>query len=132
MRRDALLPFQVFSSWNGIIAIDPAVFRPPHSLRFRTVDGGGDALSECYLLCVDLWRAGLGRIAVVPRVRVGYTLEAHLGARKDTALSKWVLSDEEQAAMDTAEWIEWDERPPAQVRTFPYGQWADGVWEPPW
>lgn len=94
-------PFQVFSCWNGVTAFsgkdthpirilgsEPSdvclaladAFAPPTSLRFRTAhndpdskDGVTDKASECYLSSVDLWKAGLGRIIVVPRTRYIFT-----------------------------------------------------------
>ena len=52
--------------------IDPKVFLPPYNVRFRRSDlkAGECAASECSLFCNDLWRMGLGRIQVVPSVRV--------------------------------------------------------------
>lgn len=69
-----LLPLQVFSCWNGITAISASAFLPPHSIRFREAknDPGKEATekaSECFLLPVDLWKAGMGKILVAPRAR---------------------------------------------------------------
>lgn len=130
-RQEELLPFQVFSSWNGIVAVDPAVFRPPHSIRFRTVEDGSDAQSECYLFSVDLWRQGLGKIAVVPRVKVGYTLKAHREAQRLMKIASWMPTDEERLDEENREWIAWTIDPPKLVRSFPEADWSRGVWEPP-
>lgn len=69
---DALEPFQVFCSWNGMVVMDPAPFLPPHHVRFRRSDPavGECAASECGLVCADYWKAGFGKIQVVPSVQV--------------------------------------------------------------
>ena len=43
-----------------------------HNVRFRRGDKGqGEcAASECSLVCSDYWKAGYGRIQVVPSVQV--------------------------------------------------------------
>ena len=65
----AQLPTQVSSCWNGLVAIDAAVFKPPHSLTFRSTAGTNN-VSECQLFMADLWKRGLGRVAMAPRARV--------------------------------------------------------------
>lgn len=68
------LPVQVQSCWNGIAILDPApIYSTPH-VRFRMarlVDGECSA-SECSLICNDYWKAGYGRIIMVPRVKLAY------------------------------------------------------------
>jgi alpha-1,3-mannosyltransferase len=68
------LPVQVQSCWNGIAILDPApMYKPPH-VRFRMakiLDGECSA-SECSLIANDYWKAGYGRIAMVPRVKLAY------------------------------------------------------------
>jgi hypothetical protein len=50
-------------------------FFPPHNIAFRTAQGSNpNAHSECHLLPVDLWRAGLGRIMATTRARVTYNV----------------------------------------------------------
>jgi hypothetical protein len=55
-RFQSLLPFQVYSCWNGVTVLRASLFLPPYNLRFRTNDGT-DVDSECYLICKDVWRA---------------------------------------------------------------------------
>jgi alpha-1,3-mannosyltransferase len=79
IRMDEHLPLQVFSCWNGATVIDAAAFLHPHNIRFRTakndVDEHGKAkevtekASECFLTSVDLWKANMGKILVVPKAR---------------------------------------------------------------
>src|SRR5690242_12997697 len=64
-------PFQVFSCWNGAVAIsaEPIV---KGEVKFRGPRGVGEE-GECMqgepqLFCKDLWWKGHGKIAVVPAV----------------------------------------------------------------
>lgn len=83
----SLQPFQVFSCWNGAAVINPQAFvnttkpqssphglsRTDNAIRFRMATNDDkrvtEKASECYLICVDLWLKGLGRILIVPRAR---------------------------------------------------------------
>lgn len=68
------LPVQVQSCWNGIAILDPApMYAVPH-VRFRMADlsSGECSASECSLICNDYWKAGYGRIIMVPRVKLAY------------------------------------------------------------
>jgi alpha-1,3-mannosyltransferase len=71
-RFESLDPFPVFSSWNGLAVFDPKPVLHD-GVRFRRSDHskGECASSECMLLCSDFWKAGSGRIQVVPAVQVG-------------------------------------------------------------
>jgi len=74
-----LQPFQVFSCWNGAAIINPKVFvergvgKDGELARFRTAKNDvkevTEKSSECYLICVDLWKRGMGRIMLVPKAR---------------------------------------------------------------
>ena len=46
-RYERMLPFQVFSAWNGIAAISPKPFLPPHNIRFRRARRRTDEEFEC-------------------------------------------------------------------------------------
>ncbi|KZP11779.1 glycosyltransferase family 69 protein [Athelia psychrophila] len=99
-RLRALEPFQVFSCWNGAVVMPAAAFVANSSqsqmegdtrgtgrgpVRFRTAKSDPDApvagdgmavtekASECFLVPVDLWKRGWGKIMVVPRASVAYT-----------------------------------------------------------
>jgi alpha-1,3-mannosyltransferase len=67
-----LNPFQVFSTWAGLAVLAATPFLEPNRLRFRRSDGSRDecAASECSLIANDLWKAGWGRVQVVPSVQV--------------------------------------------------------------
>lgn len=87
-RFEAGLPLQVFSCWNGATVFDAAAFLPPHNIRFRIAkndfDENGVAktvtekASECFLTSVDMWKAGLGKILIVPKARYVSISSLHL------------------------------------------------------
>ena len=68
------LPIQVQSCWNGIAVLDPAPFYSPPHVRFRMakITEGECSASEQCLICNDYWKAGYGRIMMVPRVKLAY------------------------------------------------------------
>ncbi|QRV81156.1 alpha-1,3-mannosyltransferase CMT1 [Ceratobasidium sp. AG-Ba] len=114
-------PFQVFSCWNGVTAISASAFAPPTSLRFRTAhndpnskDGATDKASECYLSSVDLWKAGSGRVMVVPRTRVAYYLDVYNADRAPSAYNSTSMS---------SPLIKWSPTPPAEVVMHDFGMW---------
>lgn len=127
-RIQAALPTQVFSCWNGATALDASVFAPPTDLRFRTshsdFDEHGQPLeisekaSECFLSSVDLWKAGLGKIALVPKASLAYSLQDYEAHRKD--------KPPHVEHNSTMEFIEWVDEPPAQVAMQDYANW----WQP--
>ncbi|KAG8729103.1 hypothetical protein FRC12_021254 [Ceratobasidium sp. 428] len=136
---DASEPFQVFSCWNGVTAFTgkrsscivsasqfiysaiASVFAPPTSLRFRTAhndpnstDGATNKASECYLSSVDLWKANLGRVMVVPRARVAYSLDVYNADRASSAYS---------TTAGSPPLIEWSSTPPPEVVMHDFGLW---------
>ncbi|KAL7415035.1 cryptococcal mannosyltransferase 1-domain-containing protein [Mrakia frigida] len=106
---------------------------PP--VRFRKSRGGKDgecSQSECFLICRDFWRWGLGKVQIVPSVRVGYVREmadwlaterVEIGIRRDE--KGIVLRDGKERRID------WVKDPPEQVKCFP---WPDlpGLVHDPW
>ncbi|KAG8693015.1 hypothetical protein FRC08_009376 [Ceratobasidium sp. 394] len=113
-------PFQVFSCWNGVTAFTASVFALPTSLRFRTArndpdskDGVSDKASECYLSSIDLWKAGLGRVMVVPRARVAYSLDVYNADRASSAYN----------TTTGAPLIQWSPAPPPEVVMHDFGLW---------
>ncbi|CCO30253.1 Alpha-1,3-mannosyltransferase CMT1 OS=Cryptococcus neoformans var, neoformans serotype D (strain JEC21 / ATCC MYA-565) GN=CMT1 PE=1 SV=1 [Rhizoctonia solani AG-1 IB] len=123
-------PFQVFSCWNGITALSASVFAPPVSLRFRTAlndanstDGVTDKESECYLSSVDLWKAEMGRVMVVPRVRVAYSLDVYEADRASKAYGAPPL---------TTPQIKWQTTPPETVYMNNFAAWYIPETPEPW
>lgn len=110
-RYDRGLPFQVYACWNGgaVIAAAPVMER---RVRFRrnSAEDGECYMGEPTLFAKDLWRLGLGRIQVVPRVNVGYdegTEEARdRHGRVEDGLN--MTSVEVQG--------EWEDEPPSLVK----------------
>lgn len=68
------LPVQVQSCWNGIAVLDSQPFYSPPQVSFRMarITEGECSASECSLICNDYWKAGYGRIMMVPRVKLAY------------------------------------------------------------
>ncbi|KAJ3034848.1 capsular associated protein, partial [Rhizophlyctis rosea] len=84
------LPFQAQCCWNGISILRPTPFTHSH-IRFRSgqPQNGECAASECSLLCQDFWKAGWGRVVVVPGVRVGYERGVQEGLLRARNEGKW-------------------------------------------
>ena len=68
------LPFQAQCCWNGVGVINANAFYPPKDIRFRrsNITTHECSASECSLFCNDLWQQDLGRVLIVPGVRVTY------------------------------------------------------------
>lgn len=153
-RYDSLVPFQVYSCFNGLTVLDAALFHPPHNLRFRTSHDGTDTHSECYLLCSDIWqtfsptlpdgtenrahrrkKAGHwiegARIQVVPRAAVGYSVLEYNRARGETNTTAFELEGEEKHAYEELERVDWNLFPPKLVTTYAYGRWDEQIMVPP-
>ncbi|CAE6447673.1 unnamed protein product [Rhizoctonia solani] len=123
-------PFQVFSCWNGVTAFSASAFAPPTSLRFRTAlndpnskDGVTDKASECYLSSVDLWKHGMGRVMLVPRVKVAYSLDIYEWDRTPAGYDPTVV---------TTPRINWKTAPPKQVWMHNFAAWYAPEVPEPW
>ncbi|CAM9422819.1 unnamed protein product, partial [Phaeothamnion confervicola] len=68
---DALQPFEVFSCWNGMVAVDGDLFQKAR-VRFRAAHRYECELSECELIGRDLRALNRGRIVMVPTARTAY------------------------------------------------------------
>ena len=115
-------PFQVFSCWNGAVAVTA------HPLAKRVVRFRAAREGECYqgepqLFCKDLWHAGFGRIAVVPSVNLEYDDEA---ARKIKAAKGYV--DQWVGAEDESFKIDWRLMPPEKVKCIPGAGYDKQEW----
>ncbi|KAK3687327.1 cryptococcal mannosyltransferase 1-domain-containing protein [Podospora appendiculata] len=69
-RLQAKLPFQVFACHSSLAAY-AAQPLADNRVSFRGPRDGECFQGETQLFCKDMWRAGFGRIAVVPSVNVG-------------------------------------------------------------
>lgn len=120
-------PFQVFSCWNGatVFTAKPLLER---ALGFR-----GPKKTECFqgepeIFCKELWKAGYGKIAVVPSVNLEYSNERgkDIKALKGYT-SQWVAKDGDDPN-DTAIKIQWAKDPPKLVKCMP--NYQDQTWVP--
>ncbi|KZS96930.1 hypothetical protein SISNIDRAFT_450700 [Sistotremastrum niveocremeum HHB9708] len=121
------LPMQVFSCWNGMAAISADVFLPPFNVHFRTAHNDlkqkglkTDKESECFLICVDLWKKGFGKIAVVKRASVAYDVAQYERVRKDRTI--------ELVPSDAEERILWQKDPPRAVAYHDWSKWETERW----
>ncbi|KFY85451.1 hypothetical protein V500_08409 [Pseudogymnoascus sp. VKM F-4518 (FW-2643)] len=120
-------PFQVFACWNGATAFTakPLLER---ALGFR-----GPKTTECFqgepeIFCKELWKAGYGKIAVVPSVNLEYSIERgrDIKALKGYA-SQWVAKDGDDPN-DTAPKVQWVKEPPKLVKCMP--NYQEQTWVP--
>ncbi|KXH64434.1 alpha-1,3-mannosyltransferase CMT1 [Colletotrichum nymphaeae SA-01] len=117
-------PLQVFSCWNGAVAMTA---RPllDRLVSFRAPGPGECFQGEPQLFCKDLWNAGFGKIAVVPSVNLEYSDEA---GRKIKAAkgytSQWVGGEDEVQDFR----VEWKADPPEKVKCM--ASYDKQTWEP--
>nr|ODN74933.1 hypothetical protein L203_06616 [Cryptococcus depauperatus CBS 7841] len=124
-RYDRMLPFQVFSAWNGIAVMTPEPFLPPYNVRFRrgtprTEEFWECQLSECSFISWDFWKYGFGRIAVIPGVHATY-------GKKDAMTRGWIEWPLEGDGLH--EKIRWNDRPPERIRCH---DWPDKLGKEHW
>jgi alpha-1,3-mannosyltransferase len=122
-RMEAGQPFQVFSCWNGAVAFTA---KPVVSgmMAFRR-----NYEDECYqgeptLWCKDLWLNGLGKIAVVPSVHLGYN-DREGDAIKE---AKGYVQNHTAKEDGSETKIRWQMDPPEMVKCLPNGD--DPSWMP--
>lgn len=111
------LPTQVFSCWNGAVALRAAPLARGDA-AFRCPRPGECFQGEPQLLCKDLWGRGYGRIAVVPAVNLDYTDRGGRWVKKE----KGYVSDfvgREGRLDERRERIAWEPRPPEMVKCVP-------------
>ena len=109
-----MLPFQVFSGWNGVVVMSPTPFLPPYNVRFRrgaTAPAGSDLkssdiecqMSESAFISWDFWKFGFGRVQVVPGVHACY-------GKEDAKLRGWLEYPEPDPLHGLPEQIAWDDK----------------------
>ena len=123
------MPFQVFSCWNGAAAFTAKPFLE-NQIRFRSTrehdECGGQGEPKTW--CMDMWRLGYGKIAVVPIVNLEYNDEAATRI-KDTKgyVSNFMGGEGESDAR-----IEWEVDPPEAVKCMPsYSNQTWVMWDKP-
>ncbi|KAL1603778.1 hypothetical protein SLS60_005368 [Paraconiothyrium brasiliense] len=125
------LPIQVFSCWNGIVALTAKPFMDG-TMRFRGVDGleREKVNEECYqgepnLLTKDMWYLGYNRIATLPTITTAYNYwDAHNAREARGSVGLHVLLQNGTAE----EKIKWQESPPSKFHCIPAGR--DSEWVP--
>ncbi|OAP65625.1 hypothetical protein AYL99_01597 [Fonsecaea erecta] len=116
-------PVQVFSCWNGAVALTAKPFLDG-KIRFRT-----EVEEECHLgepvhLAKDLWRLGHGKIAVIPSINVGYSVDDSRKA-KEAHGSVTTVASKESVELSK---IDWQQKPPGQIKCL--WPWDRPLWEP--
>ena len=114
-RQRAGQPFQVFSCWNGAVALTakPLI---EDEIRFR-----GSHEDECFqgepkIFAKEMWYHGYGKIAVIPSVNLEYSDEAAKKIKSQKGyVSKWVEKVEPNQGLR----VEWDPTPPDKVKCIP-------------
>ena len=112
-------PFQVFSCWNGAVAFSaqPFLADDESALRFRAAQDPRECpgQGEPQTWCMDLWRLGRGKIAVVPIVNLEYSDEAAMRIKEAKGyVSNWMGGAGESDAL-----IDWQLEPPEAVKCMP-------------
>jgi alpha-1,3-mannosyltransferase len=130
-RWEDYLPVQVFSCWNGIVALTAKPFMNG-TLRFRGIEGADREKvdEECYqgepnLLTKDMWYLGYYRIATLPTITTAYTYwDAHSvrELRGSVALHTMLANGTAE------EKISWQKEPPKKFMCIPQGR--DPEWVP--
>ncbi|OQV10056.1 hypothetical protein CLAIMM_14105 isoform 1 [Cladophialophora immunda] len=105
-------PLQVFSCWNGAVALTAKPFLEA-KIWFRT-----EVEEECHLgepvhLAKDLWKLGHGKIAVIPSVNVGYSVDDSRRAKEAHGSVTSVASKE---SVELSK-INWQQKPPGKLQT---------------
>jgi alpha-1,3-mannosyltransferase len=85
-------PYQVYSCWNGIVIMRADLFLQER-LRFRHAMPVECGVSECELICRDMWAAGRHRIMIHPNVQTAYELgvfQLALARLHDKSQKSWI------------------------------------------
>ncbi|KAI9148811.1 Alpha-1,3-mannosyltransferase CMT1 [Paramyrothecium foliicola] len=121
-RYQAKLPFQVFSCWNGAVAVTATPVL--EGLRFRAAHNGECWQGEPQVFAKELWFRGHGKIAVIPSVNLEYSNEKGAAIKELKGYtSKWVGDQD-----DGSYRIEWALQPPEKVRCMQ--NWDKQYWSP--
>lgn len=110
-----------------------------HGIRFRSAFNSSTecSASECQLIAKDFWKAGYGRILMVPSVGFVY----HKDYQEATRLLKWRLFETSLRFADNSsgrytEMIQWQYPGPEKVVCYPLEgtnnpqtNWQKPIWE---
>ena len=113
-RYDHGKPIQVFSCWNGAVALKAEPLTEG-KIRFRRSRTGECNLGEPVHLCQDMWEQGYRRIAVIPSVNIGYSDEESWRIKdRHGSVSSWTRQREHPLDQ-----IIWTDRPPTFLKCVP-------------
>ncbi|EXJ94864.1 hypothetical protein A1O1_03262 [Capronia coronata CBS 617.96] len=116
-------PVQVFSCWNGAVTFIAEPFLEG-KITFRSNNEGECYLGEPVHLAKDLWKAGHGRIAILPSVNVGYSVNASAKAKEmHGTVSAWAEKGDPPDSH-----ITWQDDPPGQIKCMVFRDHQS--WEP--
>jgi len=121
-RLEAHRPFSVFSCWGGGAAVSAGVLLGANGVRFRAPDRRQEACfsesgGEEILFAAALWRAGEGRVAVLPSVNLAYSDDAAEKVKSGKGyVGQWVKG---RAGRLGPESVAWREAPPGEVQCRP-------------
>jgi len=125
-RMQAGRAFQVFSCWNGATAFTakPII---EQQVAFRSHNDLECFQGEPKLFCKDMWKAGYGKIAVVPSINLEYSDEAGRQIKEAKGyVSHWV---QRESSSDLSLQIDWEASPPPIVKCM--SSYGNQSW-PPW
>ena len=108
-------PFQVYACWNGVVAFTGKAL-VQEGIRFRKSGEGECLMGEPTILCHDFWDCGFGKIMVVPSVWVAYSARAIEKVKQIEGYVEQVVDSEAHRLANETELIEWDSKPPPQVK----------------
>ncbi|KFY04953.1 hypothetical protein O988_00398 [Pseudogymnoascus sp. VKM F-3808] len=119
--------FQVFACWNGATAFTAKPLLEL-AMGFR-----GPKKEECFqgepeIFCKEMWKAGYGKIAVVPSVNLEYSDERgkDIKALKGF-VPQWVAKDGDDPN-DISLKVQWEKDPPKLVKCMP--NYQEQTWVP--
>ncbi|KAF6844814.1 alpha-mannosyltransferase cmt1 [Colletotrichum musicola] len=117
-------PVQVFSCWNGAVAMTA---RPllDQLVRFRAPGRGECFQGEPQLFCKDMWNAGFGKIAVIPSVNLEYSDDAGRKIKAAKGYTTQWVGDEDEIEYFK---LDWKSDPPEKVKCM--GSYDKQTWEP--
>lgn len=128
IRFDRGQPIQVYSCWNGLVTIEGRPFLD-RSLAFRASHQAECYNSEAVNLAKDMWRMGIGKIAAIPSVNVGYSSLEALAAKEVRGYVTDHVDLDQPEDLSQTERITW-QGPPRMVKCI-YRDWGGQYWLDP-
>jgi len=121
-------PFQVFSCWNGAVTFSAKLLLQ-HGISFHSSRSPPECFrGEPEIFCKEMWKAGSGKIAVVPSVNLEYSDEQAKKIKANKGYtSQWVGKDGDDDN-DGSLKIEWENNPPALVKCM--SSYQNQTWVP--